>query len=48
LASVGFVRDDDNVITLGQNWMRLARFRSELLDESEDVAVILAQQLPQM
>ena len=48
LAAVGLVGDDDDVVALGDHRVALAALGVELLDQGEDVAVVLAEQLPQV
>ena len=48
LAAVRLVGDDDDVAPLGEHRVRLALLGAELVDQGEDVAVILCEQLPQM
>jgi len=48
LAAVRFVGDDDDVGPFREHRMRFALLSAELVDQCEDVAVILAEQLPQV
>ena len=45
LAAVRLVGDDDDVGAVGEHRVRLALLGAELLDQREDVAVVLAEQL---
>ena len=48
LGAVRFVGDDDDVGAVREHRVLLALLGPELLDQREDVAVVLAQQLPQV
>ena len=48
LRSMGLVGDHDHVVALGDDRVDLTLLGAELLDQGEDVAVILGEQLPQM
>lgn len=48
LAPVGLVRQHDDVVPLGQDRVQRPRIGAELVDQGEDVAVILAEDLAQV